>query len=137
MFTEFELVPSSCMRAYFEELHFKFTDFQKATLIWNAPGKTWKARLETLNELAEITEDNNVRQQIHERIDFEQKKWGIFLNNDSGRYIYVVEDWDKVVAFLLHITWHSSMKRSIINSNRIRLGGKLYKNESNYNKRKH
>ncbi len=95
MFTEFELVPSSCMRAYFEELHFKFTDFQKATLIWNAPGKTWRARLETLNELAKITEDNNVRQQIHERIDFEQKKWEIFLNNDSGRYIYVVEDWEK------------------------------------------
>ena len=29
----FELVPSACMRAYFEELHFEFTDFQKATLI--------------------------------------------------------------------------------------------------------
>ena len=24
----FELVPSACMRAYFEELHFEFTDFQ-------------------------------------------------------------------------------------------------------------
>ena len=44
----FELVPSACMRAYFEELHFEFTDFQKATLIWNAPNKSWKERLEAL-----------------------------------------------------------------------------------------
>ena len=94
MFTEFELVPSACMRAYFEELHFEFTDFQKAALIWNALGKTWKERLEALNELAEITEDHNVRRQIHERTAFEQKKWETFLNNESGRYIYVVEDWE-------------------------------------------
>ncbi len=88
----FELVPSACMRAYFEELHFEFTDFQKATLIWNAPNKSWKERLEALCELAETTEDADIRQQIHERMSFEQKKWETFLNNDSGRYIYVVED---------------------------------------------
>ena len=83
----FELVPSACMRAYFKELHFEFTDFQKATLIWNAPNKSWKERLEALCELAETTEDANIRQQIHERMSFEQKKGEIFLNNDSGRYM--------------------------------------------------
>mgnify|MGYP007134821670 FL=1 len=83
----FELVPSACMRAYFEELHFEFTDFQKATLIWNAPNKSWKERLEALCELAETTEDANIRQQIHERMSFEQKKGETFLNYDSGRYM--------------------------------------------------
>ena len=28
----FELVPSACMRAYFEELHFEFTDFQRSNI---------------------------------------------------------------------------------------------------------
>lgn len=38
----FELIPSLCMRDYLETIDFKFTDFQKATLIWNAPGKAGK-----------------------------------------------------------------------------------------------
>ena len=35
----FELIPSQYMRECYRELNFTFTDFQKATLIWNSPGK--------------------------------------------------------------------------------------------------
>ena len=49
----FELVPSKYMREFYKEMGVVFTDFQKATLIWNAPGKT---RQEILDGLKELTD---------------------------------------------------------------------------------
>ena len=49
----FELVQSQWMREYFEEIGFAFTDFQKATLIWNAPGRLRQEILDALEELSE------------------------------------------------------------------------------------
>lgn len=88
----FELVPSQLMRKFFCDVGFEFTDFQKATLIWNAPGKTRKEILDALRELSEITEDKNVTQQIQERIKFEDKIFAAFINNQLSKYVYVVVD---------------------------------------------
>lgn len=88
----FELVPSQWMRAYFEEIGFVFTDFQKATLIWNAPGKLRQEILDALKELAEETQDENIRRQIKERLNYEEKAFETFIHNQSGKYVYVVED---------------------------------------------
>lgn len=65
----FELVPSKDMREHFEKVGFTFTDFQKATLIWNVPEKTLQERCDALRELAETTEDENTRTQILERLE--------------------------------------------------------------------
>ena len=88
----FELIPSEYMREYFKEIGFEFTDFQKATLIWNAAGKTWKERINALKELADMTEDKNVKTQIRERIEFEEKKFVMLKDNSSKGYVYVVKD---------------------------------------------
>lgn len=88
----FELVPSQQMRDFYNEISFEFTDFQKATLIWNAPKKNWKEILDALRELAEITEDEKTKKQIFERINFEEHVFATFTNNQSSKYVYVVVD---------------------------------------------
>ncbi len=90
----FELVPSKYMREYFKKVGFKFSDFQKATLIWNARGKTWDEILSALRKLAETTEDAKTRKQVLERINYEEKALDTFKMNPSGKYVFVVEDHD-------------------------------------------
>lgn len=90
----FELVPSTYMRDFYTEIGFEFTDFQKATLIWNAPARTRQEILDALQELADETAETKVRQQILERIDYEKKTFSAFLNNPGSKYVYVVEDWE-------------------------------------------
>lgn len=116
----FELVPSACMRAYFEELHFEFTDFQKATLIWNAPNKSWKERLEALCELAETTEDANIRQQIHDfrpdrfefafmKIPFDMQVGASVKNLATGRYYVLAQgkkEWDMYIQRIEANGWY-------------------------------
>lgn len=69
----FEIVPSQVMRQFYDEIGFEFTDFQKATLIWNAPGKNRQEILDALKELADETKDSVTRQQILERLAYEEK----------------------------------------------------------------
>lgn len=88
----FELVPSEYMRNYFKKVGFTFTDFQKATLIWNMPGKLWKEKLNALRELAESTDDALTRKQITERVEAEEKKKRLFDENPDDAFVYVVED---------------------------------------------
>ena len=90
----FELVPSKYMRDFYKEIGFEFTDFQKATLIWNAPNKTRQEILDALQELADETREAKVRQQILERIGYEKKIFAVFLDNSDSKYVYVVEDWE-------------------------------------------
>lgn len=107
----FEIIPSDFMRELYEKIGFKFTDSEKATLIWNAPNTTWQERLDALQELADSTEDEVVNQQINERLAYEKKALAAFKNNDEGKYVYVVEaqedstscgfftDYDKAVKY--------------------------------------
>ncbi|WP_461822125.1 hypothetical protein [Blautia stercoris] len=88
----FEIVPSQWMKKCFEEIDFAFTDFQKATLIWNAPGRLRQEILDALEELSEETRDETLRRQINERLDYEKKAFEIFIHNQTGKYVYVVED---------------------------------------------
>ena len=69
----FELIPSQYMRECYRELNFTFTDFQKATLIWNSPGKKRQEILDALKELAADTKDFCTKRQIQERLDYERK----------------------------------------------------------------
>lgn len=88
----FELVPSDYMRAYFQKVGFTFTDFQKATLIWNMPEKLWEERLDALRELARSTDDMRTIKQATERVEAEEKKRRLFDENPDNRFVYVVED---------------------------------------------
>ena len=77
-------------------MNFSFTDFQKATLIWNAPDKSRQAILDTLREVAERTQDDNTKKQIKERLKYEEKVYEMLIHNPSGAYVYVVEDEETV-----------------------------------------
>ena len=88
----FELIPSETMRQFYKDTGFKFTDFQRATLIWNAPNVTRAERLDALKELAETTTDEVIKAQIRERLEVEDKIFTVFMDNFSSKYIYVVED---------------------------------------------
>lgn len=90
----FELVPSKYMREYFKKVGFGFSDFQKATLIWNAREKTWEEILDALRELAETTEDTKTRKQVFERINYEENALDVLKRNPEGKYVFVVEDWE-------------------------------------------
>ena len=88
----FEIVPSQWMKKCFEEIDFAFTDFQKATLIWNASGRFRQEILDALEELAEDTRDETLGRQINERLNYEKKIFETFIHNQSGKYVYVVEN---------------------------------------------
>ena len=87
-----DIIPSKQMRKYYENVGFEFSDFQKATLIWNSPNHTRKDRLDSLKELSDVTKDNLTTKQIHERLLYEKESMERFLDNDLGEYVYVVED---------------------------------------------
>lgn len=86
-----EIVPSNWMRKYLKDKKV-FTDWEKATLIWNAPNVTWKEIISSLKELADSTSDNLLRKQITERIEYERKALMFFCVNYDKEYVYVVRD---------------------------------------------
>lgn len=85
----FDLIPSAYMKELFAEKGFELNDWQKATLIWNAPDKTWKEKLLSLKDLSEFTSDEELRDQIIQRTDYEKTMLTRFIQND-GRFVYVV-----------------------------------------------
>ena len=89
----FELIPSQYISGIFEKLDFNPTDFNKATIIWNMYGKTYDEKLLALKELAECTTDVVLKNQIFQRIEYENKKMEVMRNN-NGQYVYVVLDED-------------------------------------------
>ena len=86
-----EMIPSKHAR---EALQGKrvFTDFEKATLIWNSPIANIKEKLASLEELSEITNDMILKKQIEERIEYEKKAYDKFVQNENSNYIFVVFD---------------------------------------------
>lgn len=86
-----EIVPSKHARDALKGKK-EFTDFEKATLIWNSPIASLDEKLDSLRELAESTEDDTLKKQIEERLEYEKKAFELFIENDGDRYIYVVLD---------------------------------------------
>lgn len=87
----FELIASEDMREYLQKIGCVFTDRQKATIIYNS-NQSQKEIMNSLHELKDQTEDDNIRKQITERIEFEKNKLIIFKNNHQRKYVYVVID---------------------------------------------
>lgn len=65
-----EIIKSKDVRKYLQEKNFCFTDFEKATLIYNSD---WSIpeKHQALSELLEGTEDELLRVQIQERITWD------------------------------------------------------------------
>ena len=87
-----DITMSDDYRAFLEELNYKFTDFQTATLVWNDPMKSRQQKLEALALLRDTTKDIVLKKQLIERIEYENKLFDTFKDNSKGRYVYVVQD---------------------------------------------
>ena len=91
--TTVELIPSKDVRAYMEEKGRVLTDFEKATLIYNHSGMNFTEKAACLKELMELTEDSNLREEIQDRLSYEDRCISRFYEND-GSYIYGLEVYD-------------------------------------------
>ena len=85
-----QLVPSQWMEKYLKGRK-EFTDWEKATLIWNAPNTTLSNRLASLEVLATRTLDEILKEQIRDRIIYEKEAYMLFVAIDKG-YVYVLRD---------------------------------------------
>ena len=59
-----KLIPSKQVQEYLDEIHFTFTDFEKATLIWNNHLTTKEEKLIALKEMMNSTKDEMLKKQI-------------------------------------------------------------------------
>ncbi|MBR3834456.1 MAG: hypothetical protein IKJ73_09055 [Lachnospiraceae bacterium] len=90
------LVPSKQVSEYLDDIGYKFTDFQRATLIWNAAECSRAEKLSALEDLSLTTEDPLLKQQIKERLRYELMMLADFKENANGEFVYVVEDKDGI-----------------------------------------
>lgn len=85
-------IPSKQVENYLKEQGVVFSDFEKATLLWNNECGKRQEILDALLELAGQTTDEKLRMQIEERLRYEENMVAAFLENPDGNYIYVVMD---------------------------------------------
>lgn len=87
-----KLIPSDQVQEYLDSIHFTFTDFEKATLIWNNDFASKEEKKMDLKEIMDSTKDEILKQQIHERLDYEQKIYDDFMGDESDEYVYSIEN---------------------------------------------
>lgn len=88
-----ELIPSKDVRDYLKEREHIFSDSERATLIYNSD---WSLpeKHEALSELGSVTADLELKQQIEERIQWDERCLEQIKDN-SGQYVYKLEIWEK------------------------------------------
>ena len=84
------LILSKSVREYILETGWKFTDFQRATLLCHR-GMLLKDKYSHLKALGEHTADHILREQIAEYLGGMEKGIQTFRENDDRRCIYVLK----------------------------------------------
>lgn len=88
-----ELIPSKDVREYMDKKGRVLTDFEKATLIYNHSGMSFSEKAAHLKELMEITKDENLIEEIKERLSYDELCLSRFYEN-NGDYIYELQVFD-------------------------------------------
>lgn len=88
-----ELIPSKDVRAYMEKRGRVLTDFEKAALIYNHSEMSYSKKATQLKELMELTEDSNLKEEIQERLSYDERCLNKFYEND-GTCIYELQVYD-------------------------------------------
>lgn len=88
-----ELIPSRDVRKYLEEKRHVFTDFEKATLIYNHSEMSLTEKAAYLNGLMEQTENEILKEEIQDRLSYDELCLSRFYEN-NGDYIYELEAYD-------------------------------------------
>lgn len=96
-------IPSKYMREFYRSINRDFTDYELAAMLWNSCMKRTEI-LRAIKELSESTADSKLRQQIENRLRYEDEAYKFFSSNETGRYVYVVEyeDEEWPCGFLTH-----------------------------------
>lgn len=87
-----KLIPSNQVQEYLDSIHFTFSDFEKATLIWNNNLASKEEKKMALKEIMDSTKDEVLKKQIYERLDYEQKVYADFMDNADDKYVYSIEN---------------------------------------------
>jgi hypothetical protein len=85
-----ELIPSKDVRKYIAEQGHDFSDFEKAMLIYNHPGRNLKETEQALQKLAQNTRDKELVKLIEERIAYDKLSIETFIANKNG-FVYILE----------------------------------------------
>lgn len=87
-----ELIPSKDVRKYIEQTGRTFTDFEKAAILYqlNLPFEKMQSELK---RIMETTDDEMLKQQISERIEYNLSCVNYFKDNTEG-YIYAVQSYE-------------------------------------------
>ena len=85
-----DLIPSKDMREYLQKIDHHFSDAEIASLIYNVSRLGWKERRERLKDLAERTDDQELKEQILELVEVQLKAVEDFKTLEPG-FIYAVE----------------------------------------------
>lgn len=94
-----KLIPSNQVQEYLDSIHFTFSDFEKATLIWNNNLASKEEKKMALKEIMDLTKDEVLKKQIYERLDYEQKVYADFMDNADDKYVYSIENIPGFVHF--------------------------------------
>lgn len=88
-----ELIPSKDVREYLKEKGHVFTDFEKATLIYNHSEMSFIEKAANLKRLMEQTENETLKEEIQDRLSYDEICLSRFYEN-NGDYIYEQEVYD-------------------------------------------
>ena len=104
-----DLIPSKDMREYLQKIDHHFSDAEIASLIYNVSRLGWEERRERLKDLAERTDDQELKEQILELVEVQLKAVEDFKTLEPG-FIYAVETteswncWDLPITMRPHIS---------------------------------
>ena len=88
-----ELIPSKDVREHLEEMGCVFTDFEKATLIYNHSEMSFTEKVAHLKGLIAQTENEILKEEIQDRLSYDELCLSRFYEN-NGDYIYELEVYD-------------------------------------------
>ena len=82
-----KLIPSKDVREYMEKQGRVLSDFEKATFIYNHSGMSHAEIRECLKELMDITQDADLKEEIQDRLSFDELCLRRFYENSAG-YVF-------------------------------------------------
>lgn len=90
-----QFIPSKDMRKYLDKINFRFSDSEKATIIYNSNTCLQKIH-EELIQIAKTTEDAVLRKQIEERVAYDLNSIKMLKMNQGGFFysLDVFDAWD-------------------------------------------
>lgn len=93
------LIPSTTVREYMQQTGFRFTDSELATITYHS-GRPLSVKHHYWEQLMDKTEDTTLRQQIKERIAYDQKCCQLFSENDGSHFYESIvgettEEWEQ------------------------------------------